>query len=492
MEALNKALRSELERAITKAREVSEKAAGASLHYLGVGEKEPFSHLTEKEKELRESLRIHGRQLGDTVRQGIQSTEILTEEIAYEHWHRMLFSRFLAENSLLMYPEISPPISITLEECEELAKEKGARNGWELASRYAAEMLPQIFRIDSPIFALEFSVEYKIELEKILSSLNAEVFFASDSLGWVYQFWQSKRKDEINKSEEKIGSRELPPVTQLFTEPYMVSFLLDNSLGAWWARKRLTSHDLESAESEVELREKASLKGVPFEYLRFVKDEKGFSLPNPYQNWPESLQNFSVLDPCSGSGHFLVAVFLYLVPMRMELENLSESEAVDRVLRENIHGLDIDRRVTEIAAFSLAFTAWKYPNAGGYRKLPELQIACTGLSVGGDVKSWVKLAGKDQTLKLVMEQLYYQFRESGVLGSLIDPLRSMNKGELFEIASEKVQPLLETLLSTEKDRELVETGVVASGLSKAAFLLSRKHNWVLTNVPYLIGAIKVY
>jgi hypothetical protein len=31
----------------------------------------------------------------------------------------------------------------------------------------------------------------------------------------------------------------LPAVTQLFTEPYMVKFLLHNTLGAWWAGKVL-------------------------------------------------------------------------------------------------------------------------------------------------------------------------------------------------------------------------------------------------------------
>ena len=59
-------------------------------------------------------------------------------------------------------------------------------------------------------------------------------------MGWVYQFWQAERKDEVNASGEKIGADELAPVTQLFTEDYMVSFLLDNSLGAWWAGKRLS------------------------------------------------------------------------------------------------------------------------------------------------------------------------------------------------------------------------------------------------------------
>src|SRR5690606_22224634 len=153
------------------------------------------------------------------------------------------------------------------EECEELASSEGAANGWELAGRFAAQMLPQVFRPDSAVSELKFPLEYQIELESLVADLPADVFEASDSLGWVYQFWQAKRKVEVNASEVKIGAAELPAVTQLFTEPYMVSFLLDNSLGAWWAARRLTDEDLRKAENEDELRRKAAIPGVPLTYL---------------------------------------------------------------------------------------------------------------------------------------------------------------------------------------------------------------------------------
>ena len=179
-------------------------------------------------------LRVHGRQLGDLrhARNKVQEIGRLIEEVAYEHWHRMLFARFLAENNLLMYPgDPDVPVAVTVEECEDLAADKGAANGWELAARFATRMLPQIFRLDSPVFQLVLPPEHQQKLERLVADLPLDVFTASDSLGWVYQFWQAKKKDEVNASEVKIGARELPAVTQLFTEPYMVSFLLDNSLG---------------------------------------------------------------------------------------------------------------------------------------------------------------------------------------------------------------------------------------------------------------------
>src|SRR6266496_2912497 len=79
--------------------------------------------------------------------------------------------------------------------------------------------------------------ELRKTLEGVLDSLPAQVFTADDALGWVYQFWQSERKKRVNRSGGKIGAEELPAVTQLFTEDYMVRFLLENSLGAWWASR---------------------------------------------------------------------------------------------------------------------------------------------------------------------------------------------------------------------------------------------------------------
>jgi len=43
-----------------------------------------------------------------------------------------------------------------------------------------------------------------------------------------------------------------------------------------------------------------------------------------------------------------------LVPMRIALEGLSAREAVDVVLRDNLHGLELDQRCVELAAFALA------------------------------------------------------------------------------------------------------------------------------------------
>ena len=486
MQPLDKILRNKLERTIREAREVAEEAARAALEQLGVGEAAPFAHLGEQERDLRRRLRVHGRQLGDLrhTRTKVQEIGRLIEEVAYERWHRMLFARFLAENDLLMYPDPDASVAVTLEECEDLAADEGAANCWELAARFAASMLPQIFQLDSPVFRLVLPPERQQKLERLLADLPLNVFTASDSLGWVYQFWQAKKKDEINASEVKIGVRELPAVTQLFTEPYMVSFLLDNSLGAWWAARRLTEADLRNAGSEEELRRKASIPGVPLEYLRFVRRESGVWTPaaGTFEGWPERLADLKALDPCCGSGHFLVAALMMLVPMRMERDGLSAKEAVDAALRENIHGLELDQRCVGLAAFALALTAWKYPNAGGYRVLPELNVACSGLSISVVKEEWKQLATGKHNLRIAMDWLHDTFKDAPVLGSLLDPTKT---GAADLAPWDELGGALEQALKREQGEEQREAAVVAQGLAKAATLLSGRYQWVITNVPYL-------
>lgn len=501
MQPLDKSLRNQLERTVKQAREIAEAAARAALGQLGVGESAPYEHLSDEEKALRRRLRVHGRQLGDSLNGAkVQTMDRLVEEVAYEHWHRMLFARFLAENDLLMYDGVA----ITLEECEELAAEEGAANGWELAARLAARMLPQIFRHDSPVFQLHFAANHQLPLEKLLSDLSREVFTASDSLGWVYQFWQADNKERINKSEVKIGAREIPAVTQLFTEPYMVAFLLDNSLGAWWVAKVAGLREggkelrpgaremLRKGNSEEELRKFFALPGMPLEYLRFVRGDDGEWRPaaGTFDRWPDLPGELKVLDPCCGSGHFLVAAFLMLVPMRMELERISARAAVDAVLRENIHGLELDQRCIEIAAFALALTAWRYPESGGYRLLPQLHLACTGFSISSTREQWMAiLEGQSLgvNLRFFFGQLYDLFKKAPTLGSLINPHRFLGSALLDAKGLESLYQALESAVQADpaSASERHELGVTAKGLATANELLAGRYTLVVTNVPYL-------
>ena len=201
-----------------------------------------------------------------------------------------------------------------------------------------------------------------------------------------------------------------------------------------------------------------------------------------FDDWPEQLADLKAIDPCCGSGHFLVAAFLMIVPMRMEQDGVSAKEAVDAVLRENIHGLELDQRCVELAAFALALTAWKYPNAGGYRVLPELNVACSGLSISVPKEEWKQLAMGKHNLRVAMDQLHDTFKYAPVLGSLLNPAKN-DAARLVQW--DELAGALEQALKQEQSEEQQQVAVIAQGLTKAAMLLAGRYQWVITNVPYL-------
>ncbi|MBD5642118.1 MAG: SAM-dependent DNA methyltransferase, partial [Desulfovibrio sp.] len=495
---LDKPLRGQLERTVARARQIAEQGARAALGQLAVNQKQRPAWLSDNDNALRLALRAHGRQLGDALNGGsVQAMARLVEETAYEHWHRMLFGRFLAENGLLMYADPDDPdnpVPVSLEECMELAADPGVasawnvKNGWQLAARMAAMQLPQIFNVDSPVFQLGFAPEHQQKLEKLLAGLPPAVFTAADSLGWVYQFWQSEAKDMVNKAEVKIGSRQLPAVTQLFTEAYMVDFLLDNTLGAWLAARKLADADWQNAQSEDELRQKASIPGAPLNCLRFVKTASGWrAAAGNFPDWPDSLADFRLLDPCCGSGHFPVSALRMLAAMRMACEGLAPREAVARVLEQNLFGLELDPRCVKLAAFALAFAAWTWTPPGcegplGFFQLPKLNIACSGTPVTADREKWLAIAPPNSRLRNALALLHEEFKNAQTLGSLIEPESSEVRPDPQELR----EALAKALASESSDADdLRETAVAAAGIALATEILARKYSLIATNVPYL-------
>lgn len=492
MPSLPRELRKDLENVTKAARSRAEDAARAALENLAVHERQARGHMDEPKRKLRAALRARGKALGDArPSDGSQELTRLLEHTAYEHWHRLLFTRFLTENHFLLMPDDAggAPTPVTVEECDELAPELGAKDGFDLACRFAGKTLPGVFRADDPVLDLAFAPEGQVALRKLLDSLPSAVFTAADSLGWTYQFWQAQRKKDINESEVKIGAAELSPVTQLFTEDYMVEFLLHNTIGAWWAGKgaqasSLHGSDEAAARASVSLSPKNGAPGIDWTYLRFVQDDvsKAWSpAAGTFPGWPRTARALTMLDPSMGSGHFLVFALPLIVRLRVEEENLSAAAAVAAVLRDNLHGLELDERCTQIAAFNLALAAWKL---GGYQPLPALHLACSGLAPHTTQAEWVALAGDDEKLQRGMARLYKLFEDAPVLGSLINP--RAGGGDLLTAGFDELRPLVEKALAPaiadDTARELV---VTARGLAKAAELLAGQFTLVATNVPYL-------
>jgi hypothetical protein len=274
--------------------------------------------------------------------------------------------------------------------------------------------------------------------------------------------------------------------TQLFTEPYMVRFLLHNTLGAWWAGKVLAAdRTLEAtAVDEDALREACSLPGYSFDMLRFVRDgddEAWRPAAGAFPSWPTEAKAITMLDPCCGSGHFLTEALAIISALRQTEEELSPANAVDSVLRDNLHGLEIDGRCVQIAAFAVALTAWRI---GGWQTLPLPHIAWVGAPPPLPRREFIALADGDADLEYALTALHELFSKAPTLGSLLEP----TGGDLFEAEKlREIERLLEPLLARARrvEPEQVEGVISARGMADAASLLHRKYVFQSTNVPYL-------
>jgi hypothetical protein len=241
---------------------------------------------------------------------------------------------------------------------------------------------------------------------------------------------------------------------------------------------------MRTAKDEASLRTACALPGYYFDMLRFVrKGEDGPWHPaaGTFPGWPKEPKSITLLDPCCGSGHFLTEALTVLAALRQSHEQLAPSEAVTAVLRDNLHGLEIDGRCVQIAAFAVALSAWRI---GGWQTLPQPHIAWVGAPPPLPNEEFVALAEGDAELEYALNALHDLFANAPVLGSLIE----VAGGNIFESEQmQKIGNLLDSLIRRYKTHtpEQIEGAISARGMMDATGILFRKFTIVSTNVPYL-------
>lgn len=209
-------------------------------------------------------------------------------------------------------------------------------------------------------------------------------------LGWVYQFWNDPDRDALDEKIDgggKIEPHEIAAKTQIFTERYLVEWLLQNSIGAaWlaicakngWTPDVVAHGTLEGLEARrADWRGKRARGEVGLEDLMPVE-------PGEEDRWKywvvrelppdagtfarDSVRDVKLLDPACGSGHFLVIAFdllaaLYEEEARHRGESWTREQIAAWIIEDNLHGIDIDPRAVQIAAAALMITAKVYAPA---------------------------------------------------------------------------------------------------------------------------------
>ncbi len=154
-----------------------------------------------------------------------------------------------------------------------------------------------------------------------------------ESLGWMYQFYNSEVKDAFFKSKAKETPDTIGPATQLFTPNWIVRYMVENSLGRLWMLNNPGSPLRDEMKYYIE---------PDTEHEDFIKIE-----------CPEDI---SLCDPACGSGHILVYAFELLVKMYLERE-YRRRDIPGLILSKNLHGMEIDPRAAQIAGLALAMSA---------------------------------------------------------------------------------------------------------------------------------------
>jgi hypothetical protein len=212
----------------------------------------------------------------------------------------------------------------------------------------------------------------------------ASVWTDDTTLGWIYQYWNDPEREALDAklaASKKLENHEIASKTQMFTERYMVEWLLHNSLGQMWlamCRKHGWVADVERdgvldrlEQRRIAWRAKREAGEVALDALMPIEpgleDRWKYWVPQPMPDdavtsAPDSVRTLKLLDPACGSGHFLVIAcellfFLYQEEARHRGESWSDREIVDSILENNLHGIDIDPRAVQIAAATLMLKA---------------------------------------------------------------------------------------------------------------------------------------
>lgn len=173
-------------------------------------------------------------------------------------------------------------------------------------------------------------------IEDFCSSLTPDNLESVEVIGWLYQYYISERKKEVYDSFNKgvkAGKDEIPPATQLFTPEWIVRYLVDNSLGRLILLNNPDSKIRQSLSYYIEPKDKE------IDFIHY-----------------ESLEDIKICDPCSGSGHMLVYAFDIFFAAYMEA-GYTEKDAVISILTNNLYGIEIDKRASQLSYFALMIKA---------------------------------------------------------------------------------------------------------------------------------------
>ncbi|SQD78319.1 BREX-1 system adenine-specific DNA-methyltransferase PglX [Moritella yayanosii] len=285
-----------------------------------------------------------------------------------------------------------------------------------------------------------------------------------ESIGWLYQFYISEKKDQVFadlKKNIKISPKNIPAATQLFTPHWIVRYLVENSLGRLWMLNNPDSKVIEQMDY----------------YIKPVEEETDFLIITS----PEELK---ICDPACGSGHMLTYAYDLLYAIYLDA-NYDPIDIPELILTKNLYGIEIDERAAELAAFALSMKALKgnpadeSNNRRRFFRNPIKPNICHLEKVKIDddeLEQYMEFVGTDLFTKDLRTTLK-EFEEADNFGSLIQPTLTNANDVLAMLEAKDVAGQL----------FIADTHESVLKVLKQADYLSSKYHVVVANPPYMGG-----
>lgn len=296
-------------------------------------------------------------------------------------------------------------------------------------------------------------------IAKMLSETDEEDDWqdAVQIIGWLYQYYNDERKNEvINIYKGTVKKEDIPAATQLFTTDWVVRYMVDNSLGRYWIERHPESKLAEKLEFFV-----TPKNGEIMHVDEFVKPE-----------------DVKFLDPCMGSGHILVYAFDVLMEIYKE-SGYTERDAAAMIVQNNLFGLDIDDRASQLAYFAVMMKARSYDRRFLSRGIkPNVLAIKESNGMGAAVRDGLTT---DAGMNEISRYLVDTFRDAKELGSIItvEPKDYDCYMEYLDNCDGQGQ------LTMDDADWLQNTRPMLKALARQAKVLAAKYPVICTNPPYL-------
>ena len=301
-------------------------------------------------------------------------------------------------------------------------------------------------------------------IEQMISSIPEEDWQdAVQIIGWLYQFYNAEKKDEVFaalKKNVKITKENIPAATQLFTPDWIVRYMVENSLGRLWVEghpndelKSGWKYYLEETEQEPEVQ--AQLAEIRKEYAAMT---------------PEQIK---CIDPCCGSGHILAYLFDVLVQI-YENYGYTTREAVESIVKNNLYGLDIDDRAAQLAYFAVMMKARQHDRRFFSR---QIQPNVYAIQESNDIDRYALeyFCNGDSKLKAAMDSIITEMHDAKEYGSILNitPVDFAALYARFDEVRDDISMSKESVLNN------------LLPLVQVAEALAQKYDVVCTNPPYM-------